>query len=75
MPLGAMAVSAAGPLLAVVPNHRSRQSSIGAKAMTVVGSLAGLLAGWFSPPPTTIAMLVTLAGALVATLTISVIGG
>ena len=41
----------------------------------VVGSLAVLLAGSTSPPPETVAVLVTLAGASSATLTVSVRGG
>src|SRR5262249_51129408 len=41
----------------------------------VVGSLAVLLAGLMSPPPETVAVLVTVAGALAETFTVSVIGG
>ena len=41
----------------------------------VVGSASLLLARLVSPPPETVAVLVTLAGALVATLTVSVSGG
>ena len=43
--------------------------------MMVVGSLAVLLSSLTSPPPKTVAVLVTLAGALVATLTVRVMGG
>jgi hypothetical protein len=42
---------------------------------TDVGSLAALLPVFDSPPPETEAVLVTLAGALLATLTVRVIGG
>ena len=41
----------------------------------VVGSLAVLLAVLVSPPPDTVAVLVTLAGALPATFTVRVITG
>jgi hypothetical protein len=47
----------------------------GYQGMMVVGSLAVLLALLTSPPPETDAVLVTLAGALVATLTVRVMGG
>src|ERR1700722_14058367 len=43
--------------------------------LIVVESLAVLLAAFVSPPPDNEAMLVMLAGALEATLTVSVIGG
>ena len=45
-----------------------------ASAMTVT-SLAVSLAVLVSPPPLTLAVLVTLAGAVLATFTVSVIGG
>jgi hypothetical protein len=38
-------------------------------------SLAALFAVAVSPPPATVAVLVTLAGALLATFTVNVIGG
>ena len=60
MPLGVRAVSAAGPLLAVVPYQCNRQSWMGARAMMVVGSLAVLLVRLLSPSPKTVAVLVTL---------------
>ena len=41
----------------------------------VVGSLAELLPVFVSPPPDTVAVLVTLAPALAATFTVSVIAG
>jgi hypothetical protein len=47
----------------------------GATGVTVVGSLAVSFAGLESPVPDTVAVLVTLAGALDATVTVSVIGG
>jgi hypothetical protein len=43
--------------------------------VTVVGSLAVLFAGLVSPAPDTVAVLVTLEGAVDATVTVSVIGG
>src|SRR5690349_8287565 len=43
--------------------------------VTMVGSVAVLLAALMSPPPDTVAVLVTLAGALAATFTASVMGG
>src|SRR5579859_1681058 len=43
--------------------------------LIVVTSLAVLLAGLTSPPPETVAVLVTLAGALAATFTVNVIAG
>ena len=43
--------------------------------MIVVGSLAELLLELTSPPALTVAVLVTDAGALAATATVSVIGG
>jgi hypothetical protein len=46
-----------------------------AAARTVVESLAVLLAGLTSPPPETLAMLVTVAGALADMLTVTVMGG
>ncbi len=45
------------------------------KRMIVVGSLAVLLVEFASPPPETVAVLVTLAGALVETFTVRVMGG
>src|SRR5689334_13863415 len=44
-------------------------------ARTIVGSVAVLLAALVSPPPETVAVLVTLAGALAATFTLSMMGG
>ena len=50
--------------------------AVGAAAgRIVVGSLAVLLAGLTSPPPETVAILVTLAAALAETFTVTVIGG
>ena len=46
-----------------------------AAARIVVGSLAVLLAELTSPPPETVATLVTLVGALARTFTVTVMGG
>src|ERR1035438_3343808 len=73
--LVAMAVSAATPLSPVVPNHCNRQNWMGARAMTVVGSLALSFPILISPPPETVATLVRLAAALVETFTMTVMGG
>jgi len=43
--------------------------------LMVVGSLAALLARFVSPPPETATMLVRLAGALLATFTVTIIEG
>jgi hypothetical protein len=43
--------------------------------LIVVESLAVLLAGFASPPPETVAVLVTVAGALADTVTVTVSGG
>src|SRR3989304_4174537 len=43
--------------------------------LIVVGSLAELLVVFVSPPPDTVAVLVTLAGGLLSTLTVSVMDG
>jgi hypothetical protein len=43
--------------------------------VTVVGSLALSFAGLVSPPPDTVAVFVTVAGALEETFTVKVIGG
>ena len=51
-------------------------TGVGAAAgSTVVGSPAALLPGLVSPPPEATAVLVTLAGALAETLTVTLIGG
>src|ERR1700719_3921608 len=47
----------------------------GGNAVTVVGSVAVLFPTLVSPPPLTVALLVMLAAALVATLTVTVIDG
>src|ERR1035441_7516910 len=70
----ATAVSAAAPMLSVIPNHCNRQNWMGARAMTVVGSLTVSFAVLISPPPETLAVLVRLT-ALVATSTTTVMGG
>jgi hypothetical protein len=49
--------------------------TIGADKLIVVGSLAVSLAVFVSPPPLTLAVLVTVAGAFPATSTVSVIAG
>src|SRR5204862_7919535 len=50
---------------------RARSGGCGV-AVTVVGSLAVLFAAFTSPPPLTVAVFVTLAAALAATLTVTV---
>jgi hypothetical protein len=46
-----------------------------ADALMVVASLAVLLTGFASPPPETVAVFVTLAGALEETFTLTTMGG
>jgi hypothetical protein len=49
--------------------------TVGIAESTIVMSLATLLAGELSPPPDTVAVLVTIPGALPSTFTTKVIGG
>jgi hypothetical protein len=56
-------------------NAHSLSVGIGAASAMVVASLAELFEGLVSPPPLTVAVFVTLEAALLATVTVSVIGG
>jgi hypothetical protein len=73
-PEGPLAAYICVPLGEIAP-ARLADVEGGYQGMMSVGSLVVLLSGLTSPPPKTVAVLVTLAGALVATLTVMLIGG